>query len=174
MKNLVLAAGLATLMSGAAFAQTAPADPATTPPAAGEAAPMGTAPMTPGSEAAAPETMGMEGGSPIITLPTMEAGATPSMFLTDELNDEDIYGAGDEEIGEVEDIILAADGTVAAVVVEVGGFLGIGEKDVLVDWNAIEISVEDDDLRLVAPTLTREMLEEAQGVELDTMLIGQD
>ncbi|MFD2236255.1 PRC-barrel domain-containing protein [Aureimonas populi] len=166
MKTFVLAAGLATLMSGAAMAQTtAPATEGTTAPAAGTEAPIA---------GSATPTSGMEGGSPIVMLPEVQAGAAPAHFLADDLDDEEVYGANNEEIGEVEDIILSADGTVAAVVIEVGGFLGIGEKDVLVDWNAIEVAVEGDDIRLLAPTLTREMLEQAEGVDLDTLLVGRN
>jgi sporulation protein YlmC with PRC-barrel domain len=198
MKPFVLASAFAVLMSGAAVAQTTPAAPApgsdpavntnpSTPepsPAEGLApegttpapeAPAGSAPVTPGSEAAAPEAMGVEGGSPIVTLPEVQAGAAAAHFLADDLEGEDVYGSMNEEIGDVSDIVLAADGTVAAIVIEVGGFLGIGQKDVLVDWNAVEIVSEgDDDLRILAPTLTREMLEQAEGVDLDTLLIGRN
>lgn len=165
MKTTALAAGFALLATTAAFAQ-APAEPAQ--PITGTTA---TGETVPGSLNPA---AGVEGGSPIITLPEAQAGAAPAHFLADDLEGEDVYGARNEEIGEIEDIVLAADGTVAAVVIEVGGFLGIGQKDVLVDWNALEIAVEGDDLRVLAPTLTREMLEQAEGVDLDVLLVGRN
>lgn len=185
MKPIVLASALAVLMSGAAFAQTTPAAPAAgsdpavntnpTTPEPAPAAPVGSAPVTPGSEAAAPEALGVEGGSPIVTLPEVAAGAAAAHFLADDLEGEDVYGSLNEEIGDVSDLVIGADGTVAAIVIEVGGFLGIGQKDVLVDWNAVEIVTEgDDDLRVLAPTLTREMLEQAEGVDLDTLLVGRN
>ncbi|WP_185983491.1 PRC-barrel domain-containing protein [Aureimonas mangrovi] len=164
MKTFALAAGFAVLLGGTALAQTTAPAGETTQPVTGSTA----------DGATAPETLGVEGGSPIVTLPEVQAGAAPAHFLAEDLDGEDVYGANNEEIGEVEDIVLAADGTVAAIVIEVGGFLGIGEKDVLVDWNAVEIVTEGDDVRVMAPTLTREMLEEAEGVDLDTLLVGHD
>lgn len=44
-----------------------------------------------------------------------------------------------EDIGEINDVILTRDGQVAAVLVDVGGFLGIGERTVAVDMNAIRL-----------------------------------
>ena len=46
---------------------------------------------------------------------------------------------GWDDIGEVNDIILNRDGSVKAVILGVGGFLGIGEKDVSVDMNSIKM-----------------------------------
>lgn len=46
-------------------------------------------------------------------------------------------GADAKDIGKVTDMIIAPDGSVAAVVVGVGGFLGLGEKDVAVDYRAL-------------------------------------
>lgn len=50
---------------------------------------------------------------------------------------------GWEDIGEVNDVILSRDGTVDAVLVDIGGFLGMGERQVAVDMSALRI-VQDD------------------------------
>lgn len=50
-----------------------------------------------------------------------------------------------DDIGEVNDVILSRDGQVKAVILGVGGFIGIGEKDVAVDMSSIKIVNEDDD-----------------------------
>ena len=50
-----------------------------------------------------------------------------------------------DDIGEVNDVILGRDGTVKAVVLGVGGFLGIGEKDVAVAMEQIKMVPEKDD-----------------------------
>ena len=44
---------------------------------------------------------------------------------------------GWDDIGEVDDVILTRDGTVDAVMVDIGGFLGIGERRVAVDMSAL-------------------------------------
>ena len=158
MKSFVLAAGLATLLGSAAFAQTA----TTTAPAATTNAPAGAM------------ASGAASSDVIVVLPQATQGAAPMMFLSDDLDGKDIYGANNEKIGEIEDFILNADGSVGAVVVEVGGFLGVGEKDVLVNWSALQITMDGDDLRVNAPGLTRDVLTNAQGVDLDQIVPGHD
>ena len=113
--------------------------------------------------------------APIVVLPEAVQGAAPGYVFSGNLDDEDVYGADDNVIGEIEDVLLNVDGTVAAVALEVGGFLGIGEKDVLVDWSTLEITADgDDDIRVTAPTLTREILEGAGAVDLDAIGLGDD
>jgi sporulation protein YlmC with PRC-barrel domain len=50
----------------------------------------------------------------------------------------DIYGTNNEKIGDVNDLILDHEGMVQAVVIGVGGFLGIGEKNVAVPFKTVE------------------------------------
>lgn len=60
----------------------------------------------------------------------------------------DVMTSGDEEVGEISDLIIDQDGKVAAVVVGVGGFLGMGEKDVAISWDKITQSGTADDKKL--------------------------
>ena len=46
--------------------------------------------------------------------------------------------SGDETIGPVTDLVIDENGQIAAVIVEVGGFLGLGQKNVAISWDAIE------------------------------------
>jgi hypothetical protein len=50
-----------------------------------------------------------------------------------------------DDIGEVNDVILGRDGQVKAVIIGVGGFVGIGEKDVAVEMSSIKMVNEKDD-----------------------------
>ncbi len=60
------------------------------------------------------------------------------------------YDAKDEWIGEVSELVLNDDGRVNSVIVDVGGFLGIGEKPVELNLSDIDILRADDgtDLRV--------------------------
>jgi predicted outer membrane protein len=74
-----------------------------------------------------------------------------------------VYGAGDETVGEVSDVLLAKDGeasTIEAVVVDVGGFLGIGEKSVAIAFGDLAIMTDDSDFYLYAK-VDRQQLESA-------------
>ena len=68
-----------------------------------------------------------------------------------------------DDIGEIGDMIVGTDGSIEAVIVDVGGFLGIGEREVAVSWDAIRPVTEDDDPNEVFLTVpaTQEQLEGA-------------
>ena len=48
-----------------------------------------------------------------------------------------VYDPNDKSIGEIKDVLLDHEGKVSAFIMGVGGFLGIGEKDVAVPFNAV-------------------------------------
>jgi len=53
--------------------------------------------------------------------------------------------AGDaDNLGNINDLVLNGNGDVAAVVIGVGGFLGLGEKQVAVDFTSLQVVVADD------------------------------
>ena len=66
-----------------------------------------------------------------------------------------------DRIGEIDDAIVGEDGTIKAVIIGVGGFLGMGEKDVAVDFSRLSFEkTGDDEYRLVS-ALSKEELEKA-------------
>lgn len=79
---------------------------------------------------------------------------------------EDVYDHQDNKIGDVNDILLDQSGKVQAVIVGVGGFLGVGEKDVAVSFDALKLSEKAGDRYLVMNT-TKEALEKAPGYTFD-------
>ena len=50
----------------------------------------------------------------------------------------------DEDIGTITDLIIGEDGQINAVVVGVGGFLGMGEKNVAIGWDSLELTKDED------------------------------
>jgi hypothetical protein len=66
----------------------------------------------------------------------------------------------------VNDILLDTDGRVSAVIVGVGGFLGLGQKDVAVPFNALKVAEKNGDRYLVMNT-TKEALQSAPGYTFD-------
>lgn len=69
----------------------------------------------------------------------------------------DIYGANDQDIGEVEDLIIPPGGTSAPVaVLSVGGFLGIGERHVAVPYAQLQYNAERE--RWMLPGATQDSL----------------
>ena len=60
-----------------------------------------------------------------------------------------VYDASDQRVGKIEDMLVDHDGKVEIVVIGVGGFLGIGAKDVAVPFKALSWHTEP---RLVPST----------------------
>lgn len=54
----------------------------------------------------------------------------------------DVYGADNQKVGDINEVLVNKDGTAEAVVVGVGGFLGIGEKNVAVPFKSLEWTTE--------------------------------
>lgn len=50
-----------------------------------------------------------------------------------------VYDANQEHVGEISELILSEDGKITNVVVDVGGFLGIGEKPVALSFDEVKI-----------------------------------
>lgn len=55
----------------------------------------------------------------------------------------DVIGANNEKIGDVDDMLFDKSGKIHAFIVGVGGFLGIGQKDVALDISAFQVVPAD-------------------------------
>jgi sporulation protein YlmC with PRC-barrel domain len=62
----------------------------------------------------------------------------PGQWLVGNLWDKSVYNAAGKSIGELKDVLIDKDGKVTALVIGVGGFLGLGEKNVAVDYNYLQ------------------------------------
>lgn len=123
-----------------ALAQNSPAPSAPT----DRPAASGSGSTTSGSPAMQPGT-----GSPSTGSSTMNQSGAQGQFMTQiqsgQIMASDLIGtrvvsANNESIGDINDVVLDRNGQVMAAVVGVGGFLGIGEKDVAVPFNSLEFA----------------------------------
>ncbi|MEX2578173.1 MAG: PRC-barrel domain-containing protein [Verrucomicrobiales bacterium] len=71
--------------------------------------------------------------------------AYDGMIDSAELGAATVYNKQDEDLGNIDRLVLNADGQVEFAVVSVGGFLGIGDRLVAVPWSSFEIMEEVDD-----------------------------
>jgi sporulation protein YlmC with PRC-barrel domain len=88
-----------------------------------------------------------------------------SMPITN-LYKQNVYDPGNNKIGEVDDVLLGSDGKVNALVIGVGGFLGIGEKHVIVPFSAVKADRKDNKLQLVMNS-NKDELKAAPGFKYD-------
>lgn len=73
-------------------------------------------------------------------------------WLASNVMGETVRGPNDETIGDINNLVVDRDGKVMAAVIGVGGFLGIGEKDVAVPFSALQLSNEPDGKITLAAT----------------------
>lgn len=74
----------------------------------------------------------------------LESAPEKGMQVSD-LMGADVKTADDEDVGSVSDLIVDENGQIVAIVVGVGGFLGMGQKDVAIGWGHIQTSATDTD-----------------------------
>ena len=77
---------------------------------------------------------------------------------------ETVTNAKNESVGDINDVIIGQDGKVIGAIIGVGGFLGIGEKNVAVKWESFEVKPQPDDQAdklKVNLNVTKETLESA-------------
>jgi sporulation protein YlmC with PRC-barrel domain len=127
-KHLALALLGTTLIAAPALAQTSP--------------PAGSATAPPAGSTAAPAQMNAGNWM------TQEQ---PGQWRASKLEGLDIYNQNNEKIGDISELLVDSSGKIQAVVVGVGGFLGIGERDVAIPFDQIKLVNEP---RAVATTAT--------------------
>jgi len=115
LKKLMITTASLALLTGAAIAQ-APEPPKQAPPPAATEQPKQSPPAATVDKSAAKNQVITE--------------QKPDQLLATKFKGTDVMGSDDQKIGDVADILFDKDGKILAYVVGVGGFLGIGAKDV--------------------------------------------
>jgi len=147
LKKLMITTAVSGLMIGSAMAQSTSPTPATPAPAAKSSA------MT---------TPAPSGSAQFVN------SQKPDQFLASKFKGTDVVGSDNQKIGDVSDILFDKDGKIEAYVVGVGGFLGIGSKDVALAPGAFQVIAgdksknESDKLSL---SMTKDQLKQAANFE---------
>jgi sporulation protein YlmC with PRC-barrel domain len=79
---------------------------------------------------------------------------------------QNVYDPSDAKIGQISDVLLNKEGKVNAFMIAVGGFLGVGEKDVAVPFDAVH-ATEKDGKWYLTMSATKESLKNARGYKFD-------
>ncbi|WP_248633236.1 PRC-barrel domain-containing protein [Cereibacter changlensis] len=119
-----------------------PADTATTPPADGA--------MT---------TDGATATDGAMTVPEGYTLYSGEPMTAEDLQDAAVYASDDSSVSNISDFVLAEDGAITQVIFDVGGFLGIGARNVAVPFEDLQIYTNADatDLRVYLPMTKEEM-----------------
>jgi sporulation protein YlmC with PRC-barrel domain len=79
---------------------------------------------------------------------------------------QNVYDPSNNKIGEIEDVLIDKSGKISAVIISVGGFLGMDTKDVAAPFSAIHATMKDNKWWLTMNT-TKDALKSAPGYKYD-------
>lgn len=106
-------------------------------------------------------TTGAAAGRPdfLTTLPQ-------NALLVSNIHDQNVYDPQENKIGEVKDLVLDRGGKVTAAIISVGGFLGMGEKDIAVAFSDLRATERNNKWWLTV-NATKDELKNATGFRFD-------
>ena len=130
-KELQIATALVALLAAPALTQNMP-------PAAPSTGEQQTAhmPATPSTPPPAPTAAAHDSTSAAGELRFVNAQQAEEMLASTLLGTQ-VYNGENQSLGEINDVLFDADGQLKTVVIGVGGFLGIAERDVAVPWDTL-------------------------------------
>jgi sporulation protein YlmC with PRC-barrel domain len=125
-QRTVAATALATV-SAAALTTSVWAQTPTTPPPASSSAP----PTAPNAAMPSP-TVPMPTNSPAVP-------STATQWLASNVYGQSVYDKNEQKIGDLSDMIVEKDGQIKSAIIGVGGFLGVGQKDVEIPFTDLRM-----------------------------------
>lgn len=166
MRQILYAASAALLMTSAAVAQNASNNPTETnrneAPAAStsKGRDQGSAGQGP-SKAQQDALPGIRSVDQAAAIRMMFYAVHPADMRASKLIGTNVYNLANENVGEVEDLIIDNGKTVKAVVISVGGFLGIGDHNIAVQPGSVILSERTDGSARVVINTTKDDLKKA-------------
>src|SRR6201989_691666 len=106
------------------------------------------------------------GGSAAYAATTMTAAPAESWTVTNYYK-QSVYDPKESKIGDVDDVLVDKGGKVTGLVIGVGGFLGAGEKDVIVPFTSVKTTKKNDKWWLTLDE-TKDSFKNAPGFKYDT------
>jgi sporulation protein YlmC with PRC-barrel domain len=157
LKKFALMSAVSLFAMGTALAQAPTTPPATSsPPAASE----------PKSDMKASETKSdmKPGGAQSVS------AQKPDQWMASKFKGTDVMGPDDQKVGDISDILFDKDGTkIEAFIVSVGGFLGMGSKEIALAPSAFQSVPADPNSATSSPKLkismTKDQLKDAPNFE---------
>ncbi|ANN58741.1 photosystem reaction center subunit H [Mesorhizobium loti NZP2037] len=124
----------------------------------------------PAASSAAPDTTAAIGSNDKASMTPVD----PGKIRTQELVGTTVYGANDANVGEIGDVVLTKDGKVDAVIVDVGGFLGMGEKEVAVGMNKLSFMADKNGKKYLYTNFTKAQLKAQPAYDKSTWAEKRD
>jgi hypothetical protein len=111
---------------------------------------------------------------PILAVPTPTPPASVTIIGAREAHGvlgRDVRSAADEDMGHIVDVIVDRAGVVRAAVIDFGGFLGVGSRKIVVDWNALHFGRVADKSDSITLELTKDQVRAAPEYKEDQPIV---
>ncbi|HLH11415.1 MAG TPA: PRC-barrel domain-containing protein [Methylovirgula sp.] len=72
-----------------------------------------------------------------------QSSLTTDHWLASDVYKASVYDPSNQKIGDIDDLIMNKDGAVSTAVIGVGGFLGVGQKDVAIPFTDLKVASND-------------------------------
>ena len=92
----------------------------------------------------------------------------------DDLKGTTVYGANDVEIGSIGDVVLTPENKPDAVIVDVGGFLGIGAKEVAIGMDKLKFMTDKNGKKYLYTNFTKEQLQAQTAYDKSSYAANRD
>jgi sporulation protein YlmC with PRC-barrel domain len=69
-----------------------------------------------------------------------------------------VVNSANETVGDVNEVVLAKDGKVAALIIGVGGFLGVGEREVALSYDSVAMTRDTNNNLVLTVNATKDSL----------------
>jgi sporulation protein YlmC with PRC-barrel domain len=80
-------------------------------------------------------------GRSVVTHPS--SSPSTDHWLASDVYKASVYDPSEHKIGDVTDLMIDGNGNVTAAIISVGGFLGVGQKDVVIPFKELKVSTRD-------------------------------
>jgi hypothetical protein len=85
----------------------------------------------------------------------------PGQWLVSQFIGQRVTNNAGEHVGDINDVLFDKSGQISTVVIGVGGFLGIGEKNVAIPFGSLSITAAPDGRRVIGVPLSKDRLQAA-------------
>ncbi|MFK4509175.1 PRC-barrel domain-containing protein [Bradyrhizobium daqingense] len=132
------------------------------------------APPAPPSEANAPATV--QPPAPTVPVTPKDAAPPPSVTIIGASEahgvlGRDVRSAAGEDMGRIVDVVVDRTGHVRAAAIDFGGFLGVGSRKIVVDWNALRFGKIANKKDSITLELTKAQVAAAPEYKEDTPIV---
>jgi sporulation protein YlmC with PRC-barrel domain len=90
-----------------------------------------------------------------------QTAAYSGQLSANDLLNKTVKNGSNESVGDINDVRIDRNGKIAAVIVGVGGFLGLGEKDVALPYEQLSFMRDGDGALVISADVTKESLQSA-------------